>query len=338
MGESLRRRLKTAITAKHGQSVVKVVSYGRGRESVLNQVNYIGRRGRTELETRDAGPIKTTKDVADFVEDWAVDFDTRANSRNTVHLVVSVKAGTDRDAAHAAVRDYAATVFGPNHDYVLVRHTDTEHPHSHIIVKLRGDDGTKLDPRKAELQTWREAYARAARGQGILLDASPRRDRARGRKGERMSARKARERGEATYAEAATAREVFGNAGQRHPADLAAEARGERERETYAKLGIALKDLAAYRSGEDSREHLDELLSQVHSYTMSLSKPVSLREEMRNIMLGEDPPQSVGDLLERYRELPDRRSLDGLARSFVDPSTRTHGQTGHDDPGRAPSR
>ena len=299
----LYRRIRTAVAAKHGQAVVKVVSYGRGVDSVTNQLKYIGRRGRTSLETRDAGPIKTADEIGAFVADWATDFDTQRNSRNTVHLVISVMAGTDREAAHAAVRDYAAQVFAPNYDYVLVRHNDTDHPHSHVLVKLRGDDGRKLDPRKADLQTWREAYARSARQQGILLDASPRRDRAQGRKGQSMSARKARERGEVTHAEAATAQEVFTDPANQHESEVRAAQRYQAERETYAKLGLALKELASFRSGHGSSAFLDALLEEVHRHAISMQVPESLRGDMRAIMMSDSPPRSVGELLSRYERL-----------------------------------
>ena len=294
---SLGRRLRTAVAAKHGQSVVKVVSYGRGAASVANQLNYIGRRGHTELETRDAGTLSTIADVAEFVKDWAVDFDTKANSRNTVHLVISVKAGTDREKAHQAVRDFARKSFAANHDYVLTRHDDTDHPHSHLIVKLRGDDGRKLDPRKAELQRWREGYARAARRYEILLDASQRRERGQGRKAESMAARKLRERGVPSHAQLLTAQEVFRDAQTRHRSEEKAIERNRREREAYAKLGIALKELADYRAARDSQSLLEELLTQVHSHATSLPKPVSMREEMRALMLSATPPRSVGELL-----------------------------------------
>ena len=310
----LGRRLRIVVAAKHGQSVVKVVSYGRGAASVANQLNYIGRRGHTELETREAGVLSTVADVAEFVGDWAADFDTKANSRNTVHLVISVKAGTDRERAHQAVRDFARESFAANYDYVLTRHDDTDHPHSHLIVKLRGDDGRKLDPRKAELQQWREEYARVARRYGILLDASQRRERGQGRKSESMAVRRLRERGVPSRARVSTAQVVFRNVQDRHQSEEKATERNRREREAYAKLGIALKELADYRSARDSRALLEELLSQVHSHAMALPKPVSMREEMRTLMLSETPPRSVGELLDRhtaYEATRDRRALHG---------------------------
>jgi hypothetical protein len=65
-------------------------------------------------------------------------------------------------------------MFSANHEYVFALHTDEPHPHVHLTVKLRGFDGKRLNPRKADLQDWREAFAREMRDQGIEAEASPR--------------------------------------------------------------------------------------------------------------------------------------------------------------------
>jgi hypothetical protein len=41
------------------------------------------------------------------------------------------------------------------------------HPHVHLTVKTAGFDGTRLNPRKPDLQRWREGFADALREQGI---------------------------------------------------------------------------------------------------------------------------------------------------------------------------
>ena len=41
------------------------------------------------------------------------------------------------------------------------------HPHVHLTVKAVGLDGVRLNPRKADLQRWREGFAEALREHGI---------------------------------------------------------------------------------------------------------------------------------------------------------------------------
>jgi len=41
------------------------------------------------------------------------------------------------------------------------------HPHVHLTVKTAGFDGTRLNPRKPDLQRWREGFAEALREHGI---------------------------------------------------------------------------------------------------------------------------------------------------------------------------
>ena len=41
------------------------------------------------------------------------------------------------------------------------------HPHVHLTIKAAGLDGVRLNPRKADLQRWREGFAEALREHGI---------------------------------------------------------------------------------------------------------------------------------------------------------------------------
>ena len=75
---------------------------------------------------------------------------------------------------NAAAREFAKREFS-NHQYAMVLHTfetdpdphPARHPHVHLTVKTAGFDGTRLNPRKSDLQRWREGFAEALREQGI---------------------------------------------------------------------------------------------------------------------------------------------------------------------------
>jgi len=298
-GSSNQRRLRTAITSKYGQAVVKVISYGRGKESARNQLNYISRRGDLELEGRDGTVVEGSEAVEELAKDWARDFDNKANSRNLVHIVLSTPKGTSRTAAHESVRDFARNVFADNYDYMLVRHDDTDNPHSHLLVKMRGDDGIKLDPRKADLKAWREEYARCASRHGIKLDASSRLSRGQGKRGKKMAVVKMKARGEMSYAEKATAHEVIKIPDTAHPAEIAAYEAFEKERREFAKLGLALKELSC--RDDETGKRARALLERVHSYATSISPPEGMRAEFRAI-IHQGSVQNVQELISRAGE------------------------------------
>jgi len=64
----------------------------------------------------------------------------------------------------------------------------------HLTVRTLGSDGTRLNPRKADLEVWRQRFAQALRDRGVEAEASPRRARGVLRKAERTPVRKMRER------------------------------------------------------------------------------------------------------------------------------------------------
>lgn len=89
----------------------------------------------------------------------------------------SMPPGTDRAAVTDAGRAFAREEFGDQRDYVFAAHDDEAHPHVHIVVLARGYDGRRLNPRKADLQRWRERFARELRDRGVEANATPRRTR-----------------------------------------------------------------------------------------------------------------------------------------------------------------
>jgi sugar phosphate isomerase/epimerase len=81
---------------------------------------------------------------------------------------------TDPLSVQRAARDFAKREF-TGFQYAMVLHTfETDpdpnpvpHPHVHLTVKAAGLDGIRLNPRKPDLQRWREGFAEALREHGI---------------------------------------------------------------------------------------------------------------------------------------------------------------------------
>jgi hypothetical protein len=112
------------------------------------------------------------------------------------NIILSMPPGTDPIAVKDAVRAFAIETFGDQHDYVFVQHLDDEHPHVHLTVRSLGYDGRRLNPRKADLATWREQFAGELRLRGVEAEATPRRTRGKVRKAERGVVHAIKQRGE----------------------------------------------------------------------------------------------------------------------------------------------
>jgi hypothetical protein len=99
--------------------------------------------------------------------------------------MLSMPAGTDPLAVRDAARAFAQEVFGDRFDYVFALHTDAPHPHVHLSIRSLGDSGERLNPKKGDLETWRQTFAQALRDRGVEAEATPRRTRGVTRKAER---------------------------------------------------------------------------------------------------------------------------------------------------------
>ena len=95
------------------------------------------------------------------------------NASQSVSVVLSMAPGTDPDRVQDAARAWARANLG-NHEWIMVRHDDQEHPHVHVTVRAVGRDGKRLAPGKEQLQAWREDFARELRARGVKAEATPR--------------------------------------------------------------------------------------------------------------------------------------------------------------------
>jgi hypothetical protein len=180
-------KLITRTVGRTPEVMVKVINKGSSRVAgVSGHVGYIGRRGEVALET-DEGEILQGQDVGNaLMEDWNLDLiqqrgkiDLTPNKpkqppRLVYKLIFSMPAGTPPEKVQAAVRNFAREEFGLKHRYVMALHTDEPHPHVHLVLKARSDDGQRLYLRKATLRQWREGFASHLRALGVAANATPR--------------------------------------------------------------------------------------------------------------------------------------------------------------------
>lgn len=193
-GPTARAKL-ARIVRKAPEVVVKVTGRQRGGVHVKAHLEYIGRKGEVDIETRDGEILTTKDDVAERAAEWSDTLQWRSRPTvSSVSLIFSMPEGTDPDKVLGAVRALAHAELSDNHDYVLALHTDTPRPHVHLTVQAEGLDRKRFNPRPVQLNRFRERFARELRARGVAAEATPRRARGQGIAGSSMALVKLRAR------------------------------------------------------------------------------------------------------------------------------------------------
>jgi hypothetical protein len=202
----------TRTVGRAPEVMLKVINKGSSSSgAVQGHLGYIGRKGEVELETDD-GEILQGEDVGNtLLEAWNLDLmETRGKINLTPNkpkqpprlvykLIFSMPAGTPPEKVHSAVRNFAREEFGLKHRYVMALHTDEPHPHVHLVLKARSDQGQRLYVRKATLREWREGFAHHLRALGVAANATPRHVRGETRPRKSDAVYRAMSRGESTH-------------------------------------------------------------------------------------------------------------------------------------------
>lgn len=206
------RRALLGVTQRKPQVMVKITSFAKNAKAVADHLEYINRKGEKELFDQTGDELSSLADrsgrdphaVRDEMAERLADppapiggegqpVRRRPRDRVTMNLMLSMPEGTDTGAFELSVRDFLQETFAKN-DHVFAFHDDTNHYHAHIAVSLQGDDGSWLNPRKADLQAWRESFAEALEHRGIAADATPAYSRGRGKMGYRRDKDETRKR------------------------------------------------------------------------------------------------------------------------------------------------
>lgn len=159
------------------QAVVIVPTGLKTATQLRAHLNYISRHGTLPVHDEAGIPQPGPEGVGEMVEAWrAIDgLDSRRRSDAPLarRIVLSGPAGAAPDKVEAAARAHLAYMH-PEHPYVRVTHTDTPHPHVHVVLRALGRNRRRLTPQTRDLERYRENFAQALRQVGIEADASPR--------------------------------------------------------------------------------------------------------------------------------------------------------------------
>ena len=185
------------VARRRPEVMVKVTGSARGFRSLKEHLAYITRNGKIAAEREGGERIEGAGSVRELANEWWADCgrDRKASARDTINLILSMPPGTAPAVVAAAASAFAQKTFGGSYDYLLAHHNhDTDpkrpdNPHAHLTVKTRGHTGQRLDPRKHDLQAWREAFAAELRDRGVIAEATPRRVRGVIRRGQRQAIR-----------------------------------------------------------------------------------------------------------------------------------------------------
>jgi hypothetical protein len=158
------------------QVIIKITGGAKNARSVSHHFAYLSRDGELELTDQDGNEVKGEEALKDLADHWRVlspKLDDKDGRKETFNIVFSMPEGTDARALAEAVRETSKIEFA-HHKWVMVQHFDEPQVHAHISVRTESMEGVRLNPRKVDLQRWRETFAFQLRERGVEAEATRR--------------------------------------------------------------------------------------------------------------------------------------------------------------------
>jgi hypothetical protein len=150
-----------------------------------------------ELETSEGEILTRADEMMKLAREWQqheMSDEARRQGATAISIVFSMPPGTDPEKVREAVREFAETDMS-NRRWAMALHTDEPHPHVHLIMANRDEDGRRINPDRAFLQHCRERFAENLRALGVEADATKRITRGYPLKRDQLPIHKMRERG-----------------------------------------------------------------------------------------------------------------------------------------------
>ena len=194
---AIRQRIEATVVRRAPQVMVKVTGGGRGMLAIAAHFRYISKNGRLDMENEHGDNLRGKSAVYELTDDWRFGgslIDDVGFRREAFNIMLSMPRGTDPLIVQKAAREFAQTELA-DHKYVMVLHDHQANPHVHISVRAESLHGRRLNPRKADLQRWRETFAEKLRGYGVAAEATRQAARGQSRNPDALWRLKAREDG-----------------------------------------------------------------------------------------------------------------------------------------------
>lgn len=172
---ALRERIAALVQRRAPQVMVKVTGGGRGMCAITAHFHYISKHGRLPIEDERGDVVQGREELDLLVDEWrwgGSPIEEHTTRREAYNIMLSMPRGTDPSIVQRATREFAHLELA-DHKYVMVLHDHQANPHVHLSVRAESNHGHRLNPRKADLQRWRETFAERLRGWGIEAEATP---------------------------------------------------------------------------------------------------------------------------------------------------------------------
>ena len=280
--KSLRtRNVLSKTVRKVPEVMVKISGGGKSLVQIKSHLDYISRNGDVPLEDENGDLISGKEAVRDLRDEWQygrMGMTQESKVKQSFNIVLSMPPGTDRPSVTSAARDFAKAEFGDNYSYVFATHDDEKHPHVHLCVKAMGKDGIRLNPRKADLQRWREIFAEKLNDHGIEANATKRQVRGITRKPKKQKVLHLEQRGIDSQNRIGQQKDVIAivknNEARPNPYEDKIKGSRAQVKERFTAVGDAL---ARYGDGTDK-----EIAEAITRHLKEMKPPISLRDEMVN--------------------------------------------------------
>lgn len=174
---AVRARIAAATGIDAGTVAIRPGATSHGRDGVTYRLNKLIEQGPA---TDDRGKsLSTVADARISAREWGPSLRSQS-ARDTMHMIISAKAGTDVAALTDAARAFLHDRFA-DHKFMFGVHTDKEsagHIHAHAVITVKNESGQKIHPNRDTFAEWREAYAQHAQAQGLKIVATSAKERA----------------------------------------------------------------------------------------------------------------------------------------------------------------
>lgn len=165
--------------------------------AIAAHFRYISKNGHLGMENEQGEVLQGRSAVYELSDEWRYGgslIGDEGHRREAFNIMLSMPRGTDPLIVQRAASEFAKTELA-NHKYVMVLHDHQANPHVHLSVRAESIYGKRLNPRKADLQRWRETFAEKLRGYGVEAEATRQATRFQTRNSEHLWRLKAREDG-----------------------------------------------------------------------------------------------------------------------------------------------
>ena len=171
-------------TPHNAEVVIRVTGSSCDFNRLKAHLRYISRNGELEVfdkdEMRSYQGKESFESIAQSFNEYyeikskkELECDDIKPKREALHIVFSMKHyhnATTEQIKKASIN--AIKQMYPHNHFVIAMHNDTDNPHCHLVLKMMGDDGVRINPNKAYLANMRELFARELRYMGVDAKAT----------------------------------------------------------------------------------------------------------------------------------------------------------------------